>query len=89
MIVANSLQIDSKSQLTANQGLPKYPRLESVTMPTLTTVAAAYYLNRKPQTLRIWACYGGPIRPLRVNGRLAWPVSEIRKILGMEVPAND
>jgi hypothetical protein len=23
----------------------------------------------------------GPLRPIRVNGRLAWPVSEIRRVL--------
>jgi hypothetical protein len=28
----------------------------------------------------------GPIRPLRVNGRLAWPVAEIRRVLGVEAP---
>jgi hypothetical protein len=38
----------------------------------LATDAAAFYLNRKAQTLRVWACYeSGPIRPVRVNGRLA------------------
>ena len=44
---------------------------------------AAYYLSRRPQTLRGWACHeDGPIRPLRINRRLAWPVSELRKLLG-------
>jgi len=42
------------------------------------------YLNRKAQTLRTWACYeNGPIRPIRVHGRLAWSVDEIRKVLGV------
>jgi hypothetical protein len=46
----------------------------------LTTVEAAIILNRRPQTLRKWASeQSGPIRPSRVNGRLAWPVVEIRK----------
>ncbi len=26
----------------------------------------------------------GLIRPVRVNGRLAWPVAEIKKALGLE-----
>ena len=40
--------------------------------------------NRKPGTLRGWACNGnGPIQPQRVGGRLAWPVAEIRKQLGV------
>lgn len=63
-----------------------FPPLQSVTKPSLTTEESAYYLNRKPQTLRIWAMKeNGLIRPLRINGRLAWPVREIKKVLGMEV----
>lgn len=59
--------------------------LEQVTNPTVTTNAAAHYLDRRPQTLRIWAVYetAGPIRPIRINGRLAWPVAAIRKLLGV------
>lgn len=49
---------------------------------TLTTAKAAKALNRAPQTLRTWACYeNGPIRPVRINGRLAWPVDEIAQLL--------
>ena len=63
----------------------KFPPLELVTRPTVPTEQAAYYLNRRPQTLRGHACMeNGPIRPLRINGRLAWPVSELRRVLGME-----
>jgi hypothetical protein len=48
----------------------------------LTTTEAATYLNRRPQTLRKWAAYdNGPIRPIRVNGRLLWPVPDIRRML--------
>jgi len=48
------------------------------------TAAAAYYLNRRPQTMRGWACLeNGPLRPLRINGRLAWPVAELRRVLGV------
>jgi hypothetical protein len=64
----------------------KFPPLESVTRPNVDTAAAAYYVNRREQTLRCWACHeNGPIRPLRINGRLAWPVAELRRVLG--VPA--
>ena len=60
--------------------------LEQVTRPTLPTEEAAYYLNRRPQTLRAWACSeNGPLRPIRINGLLAWPVREIKKILGVEI----
>jgi len=66
------------------QGFP-FPPLELITRPAVDTDSAAYYLGRKAQTLRTWACYeNGPIRPIRVHGRLAWPVDQIRKIL--EVP---
>lgn len=62
----------------------QFPPLESVTRPTVDTAAAAHYTNRRPQTLRGWACReDGPLRPIRVNGRLAWPVSELRRVMGM------
>ena len=64
--------------------LQQFPLLESVTRPMVDTAAAAYYLNRRPQTLRIYACYeNGPLRPIRVHGRLAWAVADIRRILGV------
>lgn len=48
----------------------------------LPTNEAAAVLNRRPQTLRKWACLeNGPIRPVRINGRLAWRVSDLRKLL--------
>lgn len=59
--------------------------LEEVNSPTVTTEAAAYYLNRKPQTLRKWACLeNGPIRPVRVYGRLAWPVPSLKSLIAGE-----
>ena len=57
--------------------------LENEVRLTLPTSEAAYHLNRANQTLRIWAMRDGPIRPVRVNGRLAWPVSELKRVLGM------
>lgn len=63
---------------------PHYPPLGSVTRPTVDTAAAAYYLNRKQQTLRGWACLeNGPLRPMRIHGRLAWPVAELKRVLGV------
>lgn len=61
----------------------EFPPLESVTRPTVPTRQAAYYLDRKPQTLRIWAMRQHPIRPVNVNGRLAWSVSDIKRLLGV------
>lgn len=61
----------------------QFPPLEQVTRPTVPTEQAAYYLNRRPQTLRGHACMEiGPIRPLRINGRLAWPVADIKRCFG-------
>lgn len=49
---------------------------------TLSTAEAAAVLNRATQTLRKWSCLGnGPIRPLRINGRLAWKVVDLAKLL--------
>lgn len=61
----------------------QFPTLESVTRPTVDTATAAYYLNRRPQTLRIWSMNQHPIRALNINGRLAWPVAELRRLLGV------
>ncbi len=59
---------------------PKIPR-------ALSTAEAAQALNRKPQTLRSWASTeSGPIRPVRIHGRLAWPADQIALLLsGKEV----
>lgn len=58
------------------------PPLEQITRPAVTTAEAAFYLNRSSQTLRLWAIKGGPLSPLRISGRLAWPVADIRRLLG-------
>ena len=66
----------------SNTGRVLFPSLENETRPGVNTEAAAYYLNRKPQTLRAWACLeNGPMRPVRINGRLAWSVPEIKRLL--------
>lgn len=59
--------------------------LEQEPRAAVETACAAYHLNRAPQTLRLWACKeSGPIRPFRINGRLAWPVDQLRSILRVE-----
>ena len=61
---------------------PVYKPLEQVSTPTVPTDAAAHYLNRKPQTLRAWASLeNGALLPVRINGRLAWRVAEIKSLL--------
>ena len=57
--------------------------IDDETRQALRTFEAAFHLGRRPQTLRIWACTDtGPIRPLRVGGRLMWRVSDLRALLG-------
>jgi hypothetical protein len=47
----------------------------------VSTDEAALLLNRKPQTLRKWACLeNGPIRPVRIYGRLGWPLEKINQL---------
>ena len=59
-----------------------FPSIYNETRSHVTTACAAYWLNRKAQTLRKWACYeDGPIRPVRINGRLAWSVTDLTRIL--------
>lgn len=74
---------ETRQQATA----PAFTPLALETRPAVDTAAAAYYLSRRPQTLRGWACLeNGPLRPIRINGRLAWPTQKLRELLGM-VPA--
>ena len=61
---------------------PKLTPLDIEPRANLPTDEAAAHLNREPQTLRIWACREtGPIRPVRIGGRLAWPVAAIRRLV--------
>lgn len=65
-----------------------YPSLDGITRETVSTEEAAYYLSRRPQTLRSWAAFeNGPIRPVRINGRLAWRVTDIKDALAGPAPA--
>lgn len=55
------------------------------TRSSLPTPEAAFHLSRAEQTLRLWAMRGdGPIKCLRVNGRLAWSVADLKRALGVE-----
>ena len=59
------------------------PQTKPAPAEICTTEEAARALNRRPQTLRKWACLGaGPIRPVRINGRLAWKVADIAALIG-------
>lgn len=51
---------------------------------TLPTSEAAAQLNRQQQTMRVWAMKGtGPLQARRINGRLAWPVADLKKLVGV------
>jgi len=64
--------------------LASFVPLHLETRSAVDTPTAAFHLNRQPQTLRGWACReDGPLRPIRVHGRLAWPVAELRRVLGV------
>jgi hypothetical protein len=68
--------METINTLLARAGLPE----------VLATKEAAATINRAPQTLRKWACLeNGPIRPVRINGRLSWKVSDLQKLLNGEV----
>ncbi len=71
---------------TANQQTT-YPPLEQETRSHVPTPCAAFHLSRAEQTLRVWAMAEplGMPRPIRINGRLAWPVAAIRALLNGEV----
>ena len=57
--------------------------LKSEQLPeVMPTASAAEAINRRPQTLRKWACTGvGPIQPVRISGRLHWKVSDLVALL--------
>lgn len=75
----------SQSEIQPHSKALTYTPLEWEARAVLPTPEAAFHLNRAQQTLRLWAMHeNGPIRPLRVNGRLAWPVADIRRVLQVE-----
>lgn len=81
-----SISIQTIREANAPQQFtPPFPPLEQVTKPNLTTAEASYFLNRSPQTLRVWAMRdgSGPIRPRRIGGILAWNTQEIKALAGV------
>lgn len=47
------------------------------------TAEAAYQLGLSPKTLRNWSMTGlGPLKPVRIGGRLVWNVADIKRVLG-------
>ena len=78
------IQTPHNTGVSPANAAPTYTSLDRETRAVIDTASAAHHLNRQPQTLRGWACLeSGPIRPVRVHGRLAWKVAEIRRLLGV------
>jgi hypothetical protein len=73
------MPLEAKEHVMENQ--TQYPPLDLETRAAVDTATAAFHLNRKPKTLRAWASAGsGPLAPLRIHGRLAWSVEQIRSL---------
>ena len=86
--IANPIPAADKPARAERMGkVATFVPLGEVTSPTVTTEAAAHFLNRRPQTLRGWSQQGiGPLQPAAViKRRLAWPVADIRRLLGITV----
>jgi hypothetical protein len=65
---------------------PQFIPLHLEARTHVETAVAGRHLHLKPQTMRINACKQlGEIRPIKVPGsaKLLWPVSEIRRVLGV------
>jgi hypothetical protein len=78
------LQVLHSIQASQQAAHQTFTPLALETRPAVDTAAAAYYLSRRPQTLRGWACLeNGPLRPIRINGRLAWSIPAIKQLLGV------
>lgn len=77
-------EIHRSSEARTGANTVPFPPLEMENRPAVPTEQAAYYLTRQPQTLRGWACRDdGPLRPMRLNGRLAWKTEDLRRLLGV------
>jgi hypothetical protein len=65
----------------------KYTPLAQEQRTHVDTGTAAFHMNRQPQTLRVWHCHGHfpieDLRPLVLNGRLAWSVAAIKAAMGV------
>jgi prophage antirepressor-like protein len=59
-------------------------RLEQETRSPLPPAETAFSLNREQQILNLWAMSNkGPVKCLRINGRLDLPTDAICKLLGV------
>ena len=74
--------VNYQRKVTTMQTATQYTSLVHESRTVIDTNEAAFHLGRKPQTLRKWAVYeNGPLRPIRIHGRLAWNVADIKRIV--------
>ena len=60
-----------------------YPPISKVTAPTVGADQAAFYLNRKPETLRKYAkMERPPIVPLKYGRQYLFRVADIKSLIG-------
>ena len=79
MQTATHCSMDVRQAATAGAA---FQLLTTETRTHVPTDCAAHWLMRRPQTMRGYACReDGPLRPIRVNGRLGWAVADIRRLL--------
>ena len=84
-----SRSVDTHIPTTAQRTLGFVP-LDLEQRTHVDTASAAYHLGRKAQTMRVWASTEkGPIRPVRIIGRLSGPVAEIRQLLAGQSRSAD
>ncbi len=65
---------------------PEFTSLDRESRTHVDTETMCWHLGFAQQTARLWACketYPEGLKPVRVSGRLKWPVAGIRKILGV------
>jgi hypothetical protein len=84
-----SLQHQKEQLLASALPMAASPQFTPLSLETRThvdTKTMCWHLGFAQQTARLWACketYPEGLRPVRVNGRLKWPVDGIRKTLGV------
>lgn len=64
----------------------QFTPLDRETRTHVDTATMCWHLGFAEQTARLWACketFPDGLKPVRVNGRLKWPVAAIRKTLGV------
>lgn len=77
----------STNTAKAGKRLAAIRPLEKEARRNLPTIEAAQHLNVSAQTMRKWACkQSGPLTPVRIAGRLAWPVASLLSVVTGNTP---